>query len=61
LFSDEPRDHYLVVPEQRQAMWTISKAIEEVVSLNEGHEFSYSRDELVKMLDAAMSPDEEGR
>jgi len=56
LFDDKPKEHYLVVPEQRQAGWTIHKAIEELVSLNEGHEFSYSRDELVEMLDEELSP-----
>ena len=59
LFSDQPKEHYLVVPEQRQAGWTIGKALEEVASLNEDHEFSYSRDELVKMLDEALVPAEE--
>ena len=55
LFDDRPKEHYLVVPEQRQAGWTIGKAIEELVHLNEGHEFSYSRDELVQMLDEQLS------
>ncbi len=56
LFADEPKEHYLVVSEQRQAGWTIHKAIEELVSLNQDHPFSYSRDELIKMLDEAMAP-----
>jgi hypothetical protein len=55
LFDDNPKDHYLVVPEQRQAEITIWKAIEELVSLNDGHEFSYSRDELVQMLDKELA------
>jgi len=55
LFDDRPKEHYLVVPEQRQAGWTIGKAIEELVHLNEGHAFSYSRDELVQMLDEQLS------
>jgi len=59
LFDDKPKEHYLVVPEQRQAGWTIHKAIEELVSLNEGHEFSYSRDELVEMLDEELAPSEQ--
>ena len=54
LFADDPKQHYLVVPEQRQAEWTIQKAIEELVSLNRDHSFSYSRDELIKMLDAEI-------
>ena len=48
-----------MVPEQRQAGWTIGKALEEVVSLNEDHEFSYSRDALVEMLDEQLAPAEE--
>ena len=61
LFDGAPKEHYLVVPEQRQAMITIRKALEELVSLNEDHEFSYSRDELVQMLDEALAPAEESR
>lgn len=55
LFDEEPKEHYLVVPEQRQAGWTIRKAIEELDSLNKGHEFSYSREELIEMLDQQMA------
>jgi NAD(P)-dependent dehydrogenase (short-subunit alcohol dehydrogenase family) len=58
LFDDNPKEHYLVVPEQRQAEITIRKAIEELVSLNEDHEFSYNRDQLIEMLDEAMAPPE---
>jgi NAD(P)-dependent dehydrogenase (short-subunit alcohol dehydrogenase family) len=58
LFDDNPKDHYLVVPEQRQAGRTIRKAIEELASLNAGHEFSYSRDELVQMLDEELAAPE---
>jgi NADP-dependent 3-hydroxy acid dehydrogenase YdfG len=34
---------------------TIRKAIEEVVQLNQGQEYSYTRDELVKMLEESMA------
>lgn len=54
LFDDQPKEHYLVVPEQRQAMWTIYKAIEELLVLNEDQSFSYTRDELVEMLDKEL-------
>ena len=50
LFDNNPKDHYLVVPDQFQAEITVRKAIEEVVVLNKDHEFSYSDEELVKML-----------
>lgn len=55
LFSDRPKEHYMVVPQQRQAEITIRKAIEELVRYNEGHRFSYARDELVEMLDEALA------
>lgn len=55
LFSDMPRRRYMVVPDQFEAEITIRKIIEELVQLNGGHEFSYDRDELVKMLDEALA------
>lgn len=55
MFDDNPKRRYMVVPNQRQADITIRKAIEEVVQLNQGQEYSYSRDELVKMLEESMA------
>ena len=55
LFADHPKEHYMVVPEQDQAEITIRKAIEELVRYNEGHLFSYDRDELISMLDDALA------
>ncbi|MFN0180179.1 MAG: SDR family oxidoreductase [Gemmatimonadales bacterium] len=49
-----PKMRYLVVPAARQAEVTIRKAIEELVQLNQGHQFSYDREALVKMLDEAL-------
>lgn len=57
LFADAPRRRYMVVPDQAQAGITIRKAIEELVQLNEGHEYSYDRDQLVEMLDQALASD----
>jgi NAD(P)-dependent dehydrogenase (short-subunit alcohol dehydrogenase family) len=54
LFDAEPKRRYLVVPHQGEAERTIRKQIEQLVQLNEGHAYAYSRDELVKMLDEAM-------
>jgi len=56
LFSDEPRRRYMVVPDQFEAELTIKKIISELVQLNEGHEFSYDRDQLVQLLDEALAP-----
>jgi NAD(P)-dependent dehydrogenase (short-subunit alcohol dehydrogenase family) len=55
LFSDEPKRRYMVVPNEDEADRTIRKAIEELVQLNEWQAYSYDRDELVKMLDEALS------
>lgn len=55
LFSDEPQRRYMVVPEERYAEVTIRKALEELVQLNQWGPYSYSRDELVKMLDEALA------
>jgi len=57
LFSDSPRRRYMVVPDQGEAEMTIRKAIEEVVQLNEGHEYTYDREQLVEMLDQALASD----
>lgn len=51
MFAESPKEHYMVVPVRSEAEWTIYKAIEEVVELNRDHEYSFTRDELVRMLD----------
>ena len=52
--DDDPKAHYLVVPIQREAEVTIRAALRRLVQINEGHEFSYDRDALVRMLDEAL-------
>jgi len=56
MFDPKPKRRYLVVPNQEQAGWTIGKAVEELVQLNMDQEYSYSREELIEMLDQAMKP-----
>ena len=56
MFDPSPKRRYLVVPTQEQAGWTIGKAVEELAQLNMDHEFSYSREQLIDMLDKAMNP-----
>jgi hypothetical protein len=51
MFDPNPKEHYMVVPVRSEAEWTIYKAIEELVELNRDHQFSFTRDELVEMLD----------
>ena len=51
LFADNPKEHYLVVPEAFQAYITIGKSFEELLNLNQEQEYSYSRDELIGIMD----------
>jgi NAD(P)-dependent dehydrogenase (short-subunit alcohol dehydrogenase family) len=54
LTSDAPLRRYMVVPAENEAAWAIDKAIEEVVEYNQWQAYSYSRDELIEKLDAAL-------
>ena len=55
LFDENPKPRYLVVPNQQQAYWTINRAIERMVEQNQDQKYSYDRDALVEMLDAALA------
>ena len=55
LFDPSPKMRYMVVPNQNEAEWTIRKAIQELVELNQDHAFSYDRDALIEMLDEALA------
>ncbi len=54
LTSDSPKRRYMVVPNQVEAEITIRQALREAVQLNEGQPYTYSRDELVVMLDELL-------
>ena len=53
--SDKPLLRYMVVPNEREAGITIGKALQEVIQLNEWQAYSYSREQLIEKLDAAMN------
>lgn len=55
LTTDAPKPRYMVVPNQAEAEMTIRWALQEVAQLNHDHPYSYSRDDLVAMLDAALA------
>jgi NAD(P)-dependent dehydrogenase (short-subunit alcohol dehydrogenase family) len=57
--ADEPKTHYLVVPVEREAEVTVRAILDRLTEVNRDHEFSFSRDELVQMLDDALN--QEGR
>lgn len=52
--SDTPKRRYMVVPNQQEAEVTIRQVMRELVQLNEGQPYTYTRDELVAMLDQAL-------
>lgn len=51
LFSDNPKEHYLVVPEPIQAYMTLQKLMEEILTMNHGQNYSMSREQLIEMID----------
>lgn len=55
LFADNPKEHYLAAPDQQQVGYVIRDVIQDLVELNGDQPFSYSRDELVSMLDEALT------
>jgi NAD(P)-dependent dehydrogenase (short-subunit alcohol dehydrogenase family) len=55
LFDDNPKPRYLVVPTEEQAYWTINRAIERMVEQNHDQKYSFDREELIAMLDAALA------
>lgn len=52
--SEQPLRRYMVVPNEGEAAWAIDKAIEEVVQYNQWQAYSYSREQLIEKLDAAI-------
>ena len=58
LTDDNPKIRYMVVPNEDQARITIQQALREMTQLNERQQYSYSRDELVAMLDEILGETE---
>jgi len=57
LFDDDPLLRYMVVPNAEEQSFTIRAKVGELVQLNQWGPYSYSRDELVELLDQAISGD----
>ena len=54
LTSDTPKRRYMVVPNQQEAKMTIKQVLREMVQLNHDQAFSYTRDELIAILDEVL-------
>jgi NAD(P)-dependent dehydrogenase (short-subunit alcohol dehydrogenase family) len=52
--DDKPLRRYMVVPSESEAAWSIDKVIQELVEFNQWQAYSYSREQLIEKLDAAM-------
>ena len=59
LFEENPKPRYMVVPRQGEAGWVMMSVMGELLELNARHDHSYTRDELVALLDA-LSPFADG-
>ena len=57
LFDESPLRRYMVVPNAEEQGRTIGAKIVELVQLNQWGPYRYSRDELIALLDEAMSGD----
>jgi NAD(P)-dependent dehydrogenase (short-subunit alcohol dehydrogenase family) len=57
LFDDKPLLRYMVVPNAEEQGWTIRAKMNELVQLNQWGPYSYSREELIALLDEAMTGD----
>jgi NAD(P)-dependent dehydrogenase (short-subunit alcohol dehydrogenase family) len=57
LFDDNPLRRYMVVPNAEEQAVTIRTKVNELLQLNKWGPYSYSRDELVEMLDQALAGD----
>jgi NAD(P)-dependent dehydrogenase (short-subunit alcohol dehydrogenase family) len=57
LFDNKPLRRYLVVPNEGEQERTIRTKVDELVQLNRWGPYSYSRDELVKLVDEALAGD----
>lgn len=52
--SSSPKRRYMVVPNEFEAKLTIQQVLRELVQLNADQPFTYTRDQLVQMLDAVL-------
>ena len=61
LFDENPLRRYVVVPNEKEQAMTINTKIEQLVQLNKWGPYSYSQEELSRLLREAMSDDKAGK
>ena len=55
LFDADPLRRYVVVPNAEEQAFTIRTKVNELIQLNQWGPYSYSRDQLIDMIDEALS------
>ena len=60
LFDEKPLRRYMVVPNEEEQAMTIGTKVNELVQLNTWGPYSYSREELIKLLDQALAGESSG-
>jgi hypothetical protein len=55
LFDEKPLRRYVVTPNQQEQLYTINTMINRLVELNQWGPHTYTRDQLVEMLDKATA------
>lgn len=55
LFDEKPLRRYVVVPNEQEQAITIRTKVQELVQLNQWGPYSYSREELMKILDETLA------
>ena len=55
LFDPVPKPNYLVVPNEKEAGWTIRKIIEEMAELNADQPYAYTDEQLIEMVKEATA------
>jgi hypothetical protein len=58
LCDEKPLRRYVVTPNQQEQLFTISTKIRQLVELNQWGPHTYSRDQLVEMLDKTIAQKE---
>jgi NAD(P)-dependent dehydrogenase (short-subunit alcohol dehydrogenase family) len=54
LSADPPKRRYLVVPNEQEMAWVMGSAVQRLAELNDGHQFSYSEEQLLNMIRLAV-------
>ena len=55
LFSENPKRRYMVTPNAEQATYTLNKAMQEMLELNQDHPYSLKREQLIEMMDKILA------